>query len=121
MSPLREAMNRALFIVCFGLAGGFGAISLMIGCGSPAPIRQPVSVEVEVESMKDHGGNIYYIPHNGEEFAKRLAVFRASHPELRVISVVGNGTGRQGNSYNGFDVGYWVICENVDNSPLKVK
>lgn len=75
---------------------------LFVGC-----IEQTVITSGDaVSKVIDYKNGVLYFPYTRSDFAKVLSAYREKHPEIKIISICGNG-----NDTNGRDAGYFVIVE----------
>jgi len=90
---------------------GFALMMIVIiGCGfygvsktSPVLSQSPKAVE-----FIDYGNGVYYLPYEGLNFGDALSEFISNHPDLSVVSVVGDVDTF---AYRTQNDGYWVICK----------
>jgi hypothetical protein len=73
----------------------------LVSCNDPTA---PLPKEYPASTPSDHGNGVYYFHCTGAKFAKSLGDFKASRPELEIVSICGNGTGPYGT-----DIGYFVV------------
>jgi len=79
-----------------------GVSVFLIGC-DPAADPKNVSQNSSVGAV-DYGNGVYYFDSIGANFGNDLAAFIASHPDLELVAMTGNGTGTYGE-----DGGYFVV------------
>ena len=75
---------------------------LFAGC-----INQTViSDEDSLKYVLDYKNGVYYFPYIEKNFARSLSNFKEKNPELKIISMCGDGNGVYGR-----DSGYFVVVE----------
>ena len=66
----------------------------------------PVNGDIETATWWRAGDNLYYISETQGRFVDEFIKFQSAYPDLRVVSVWGNGYGTHGR-----DTGYYILVE----------
>lgn len=89
-----------LIVILF--AGGTFIFSGFDNAGDPSKVSQSTNSG----GVIDYGNGVYYFSFSEAAYGKALSEFMGEHPDLKLVSQAGDGTGFHGN-----DRGYFVVFE----------
>lgn len=85
-------MKKNVVVFCLLLIFGV----MMLGCGK--------SDEKIILPPIEYGNGVYYFKCLGTDFTESLSAFIGSHPDLEIVTMVGDGAGN-----NGYNLGFTVV------------